>query len=676
MVSVAGGAGVHAGPAAAPSPRFALQEGHAGRLTSTHVSADGRLAFTGADDGTARLWDLETGAERLRLPQHVARPGSTAMGDDARRLLYVREGGYVSVVDATTGRETRRLAAAGGDPRVVAVSGDGRRAAVGYRNGSVRLWDLDAPEGKPRAEARPTGLAVLCLAFDPDGRRVLVGDAGRDLRPVSLEGQWGARLAQTQVGTQALAWSADGRWLAAGQVDGSVVLHDESVNAGEPRRLLGPGEGPVTALAFLAAGRQLAVAGGARHVRLLDTATGRLARTWEPDPSWEATAVAAGPHGQLLVGGEEGHLRLWDPVGNRERLRLEAGAAVVVDVQVSPEGHALLARSDEGTVQVWNLVTGRELSRIPARRLRAAQATLDPAGRRVLVVRDDGQVESWRVADVGAGPERSLGTDAEPGTPVRWLPRGRGVVTGRRDGALVVTDPEGRAAPALLAGHAGAVLALGATVAGDRLASAGRDRTLRVWDVDARQELRSIVLPEATAIAGLSPDGRLAAARTDAFHVSVWSADDGRLVRRLPSGEGALGAQGHTAPITGLAFAPDGASLVTTSADRTAIAYDLASGARRHAFVGHGDGLTAATFLPDGRLVLTASRDRTVRFWKADDGAEACALVSMRDGDWAVFEADGHFDASRAGTMAGLYALQGAERIEPEQWKGFAYDPG
>ena len=37
--------------------------GHTGPVWAVAVTADGRHAITGSDDGTARVWDLATGAE-------------------------------------------------------------------------------------------------------------------------------------------------------------------------------------------------------------------------------------------------------------------------------------------------------------------------------------------------------------------------------------------------------------------------------------------------------------------------------------------------------------------------------------------------------------------------------------------------------------------------------------
>ena len=44
--------------------------GHDGSVAAVAVSADGRRAVSGGDDGTVRVWDLETG----RVRAHPDRP--------------------------------------------------------------------------------------------------------------------------------------------------------------------------------------------------------------------------------------------------------------------------------------------------------------------------------------------------------------------------------------------------------------------------------------------------------------------------------------------------------------------------------------------------------------------------------------------------------------------------
>ena len=65
-----------------------------------------------------------------------------------------------------------------------------------------------------------------------------------------------------------------------------------------------------------------------------------------------------------------------------------------------------------------------------------------------------------------------------------------------------------------------------------------------------------------------------------------------------------------------VAFSPDGARILTASADKTAKLWDAASGKLIASF-DHQDSVKNAAFSPDGTRILTASADHTAKLWDA-----------------------------------------------------------
>jgi WD40 repeat protein len=100
--------------------------------------------------------------------------------------------------------------------------------------------------------------------------------------------------------------------------------------------------------------------------------------------------------------------------------------------------------------------------------------------------------------------------------------------------------------------------------------------------------------------------------------------------------------RGHERAVRSAVFSPDGARVVTASADATARLWDAGSGAEIAVLRGHKRGVRSAVFSPDGARVVTASDDATARLWDAGSGAEIAVLRGHEGAvRSAVFSPDG-----------------------------------
>jgi len=173
---------------------------------------------------------------------------------------------------------------------------------------------------------------------------------------------------------------------------------------------------------------------------------------------------------------------------------------------------------------------------------------------------------------------------------------------------------------------------------GKRLASAGTDQTVRIWEAATGKELLTLKgHTEAVFSVAFSPDGKRLASASQDDTVKLWDAD---------TGQGSLTLHGHTKDVRGVAFSPDGKRLASAGTDQTVKLWDAATGEELLSLKVVSMGVA---FSPDGKRLATAGLENTVKVWDSATGDDLLTLKGHTSGVSSVtFSPDGSRLASES----------------------------
>lgn len=221
-------------------------------------------------------------------------------------------------------------------------------------------------------------------------------------------------------------------------------------------------------------------------------------------------------------------------------------------------------------------------------------------------------------------------------TAVAYAPTGGMIASAGKDKTILLWDVASGAIVKKLTGHGHFITALAFTPDGKRLASASLDKTVKIWDVSTGEIIADCLGHDysVTAVA-FSPDGQQLASASLDKTIRLWESATGTPIDIL---------HGHTGGVNAVAYRYDGKQLASAGADKSIRLWDLETGKWQKSLTGHELSVNAVAYSRDGRYLASAGDDKTIRLWETASGKTlrvmtghakpVSSIAISKDGEW------------------------------------------
>lgn len=335
-------------------------------LAAAFSPNDSRVVTTSADK-TMRIWNVDAGVEVRMLAGHAYVVSSAMFSPDGSKVITTSWDHTARIWDVESGVETTVLRGHAGVVETGEFSLDGDRVVTASGDGTARIWDVKTGSEltvlrvrKPTGERAQSWTRVERAEFTPDGSRV-VTKSSDDIGRI-----WDAATGHELVAQRGLQYAVP---VAEHSFDGTRILTAHPRNdtatiwnaiSGTKIATLEGHEGSVEAAAFSPDATKVVTASRDNSVRLWDVATGNLIAVLRGHSGavWVVTYSFDGKF--ILTGSQDKTARLWDAKSGSEVAVLLGHLGDVRAVAFSPDGDRIITGSQDGTARIWPFVSNAQ----------------------------------------------------------------------------------------------------------------------------------------------------------------------------------------------------------------------------------------------------------------------------------------------------------------------------
>ena len=509
------------------------------------------------------------------------------------------------------------------DATVLAISTNGKLFAL-QTPSDLELWNIETRQ-KMRTILAEGGVRIA--AFSADNRTFALGYEKKiSVWNLASNNPLPSLSIPTRYPATSLNFDPTGKYISVGLLNGDISVWDASIKTQLPYREFHGHTDRVTSTAITKDGHLLVSGSWDDTVKIWDLIEGKELNTLVGHDD-SVLSVALSPHDDLIASaGWDATILIWD-LKTGKQLRAMAGhQGSILSLAFSPGGDWLASTSEDRTVRLWDVEKGSHLLTLSGHASDvSAVAFLDSNGVSELTTGDmGGVVRLWSLGDIGQRDElQTFRGDTAAITMLSFATQYPLLASSSVDKTIRIWNLEAKGAPRVLPKQLESVSAVQFSPDGRHCASATKEAFVRVWDIDTGN---SQIFSDDQSSAGIryltySHDGSLLAAGSDDGWIRIFNVSDGKIVSRF---------LGHAQKVQGLAFNAADTLLASSSDNSTIKLWRTSDWTLVRELTGHRSGVYQVTFSPDGRFLLSTSDDKTARLWEVISGKELIDLACTR----------------------------------------------
>ncbi|RTZ84888.1 MAG: hypothetical protein DSY94_04980 [SAR324 cluster bacterium] len=535
--------------------RLSVISSHEHKAISLVLHAGGKLAVTGGQDDTVRIWSTDQSTAQAVMRGHLS---------------------AVSVLALNTGGEI---------------------LASGSLDGTVILWNMKEHELLKSTKVIGKS-SIKSLAFHPNGRILAIGGEDGSLQFRSIpEMKLITTLSGHKNSINDLEFNPRGDLFVSGSEDGKVIIWDWKVKKQRSKINF---EDAVSTISIHPKLEEIVVGTAGGRLETWSLAKGTLLhQITESGPLISSTGYDR--NGSRIISAlEDGTVEIWENGVSLHLKTFSGHERIVESLDFSSNNKFLISSSSDKSVRIWDLKTNITVYNYDIGNHRVQDLRFAPGSQQFATAGTDSSVIIWDAKD--GSRDRTLKFHKGKINALSYHPEDSVLLSAGSDRKWVLWDLVSGKSLLSHKGHTSQILAASFSPDGKRFATAGSDLFIKIWEYPQGEELGKLKghKKPVTTLA-FSPDGKLLASGSQDHQIFLWRLEPE--ISKTPFRK----LEGHSYIVTQVFFSIAGKALISISKDKTMRLWEVKSGKMLRILHGDSTPLVAAALSPDGKLIALSN---------------------------------------------------------------------